>query len=551
MAKNKYTDLDDTEATDKWKKKYLASLEDLDIKEKQWADSEKNLRALIIQLTKAADRSSEKLNVQLGVLRDALNKGVAANKLKKAIDEVADSILGLDALRQRKRNELKNSFSDLIKKIYPAGKIEKKLRKLSTKLDKTTSSKEISPLINDLANLLVDGLSITENKKEQGFISSLLSKKEKSDENIIVSSKEREIQPAESSDYEIKVSKAQQSLVALLEKMILPADLQTEANLVKRALNQQVNEKVLLESLEQTVAITSNILQRVKKEKNEIEAFLKQLTGRLQELDRDIRETARIKELSHLNGKEMTDGLKQEMQTMEDGINNIKNLDELKTAIQSRVILLRNHVDTFIIKEDEKQNEANAVIEQLKSQVKVMEAETEVLKQQIEEERKQTLRDVLTEIPNRLAYEERLELELANFRRNKSPFTLVVWDIDFFKKVNDQYGHSAGDQVLKLVSSILNKNMRETDFIARFGGEEFVSILPATDITSAQLITDKLREIIATSNFHFREEAVKVTVSAGFATVKENENGDDLFVRADKALYKAKENGRNNCQPAN
>ena len=124
---------------------------------------------------------------------------------------------------------------------------------------------------------------------------------------------------------------------------------------------------------------------------------------------------------------------------------------------------------------------------------------------------------------------------------------LVVWDIDFFKKVNDNYGHAAGDQVLKLVASILNKNMRETDFIARYGGEEFVSILPATDLKAAELVTDKLREIIAASNFHFREEAVKVTVSAGFAEIKENEEGEALFVRADKALYKAKESGRNNC----
>ena len=140
---------------------------------------------------------------------------------------------------------------------------------------------------------------------------------------------------------------------------------------------------------------------------------------------------------------------------------------------------------------------------------------------------------------------------MANFRRNQNPFTLVVWDIDFFKKVNDVYGHAAGDQVLKLVASILNKNMRETDFIARYGGEEFVSILPSTDLKAAQLVTGKLRELIESSNFHFREEAVNITVSAGFAEVKNNEEAENLFIRADKALYKAKENGRNNCQAAN
>lgn len=549
MAKNKYTDLDnDLSSDNKWKSKYLASLEDLEIKEQQWRNSEKNLRALISHLTNAADTSSLKLNQQLSVLRDAINKGVDATKLKKAIDEVADSILGLDALREKKKNESKKQFIDLIKQIKPAGKLEGKLLKISNKISKTSSAKDISPLLNDLAKLLVNGLSLAEKKKDKGFLSSLISKDGKEIKPETEKKHDDEIIPIEA---ELNLERAIDSLISLLDKMILPADLQVEANLVKRQLSQSVNEGVFLRSLEQTVGITADVLDRVKKEKKEIEDFLKQLTGRLHELDKDIRETARIRELTHLHGQEMADNMKTEMNSMEQGISDIDDLDKLKTAIQSRVILLRNHVDNFISKEGEKDKEAISIIEQLKKQVKQMESEAEELKEQIEKEKQQTLRDALTEIPNRLAYEERLNLEMANFRRNQTPFTLVVWDIDFFKKVNDVYGHAAGDQVLKLVASILNKNMRETDFIARYGGEEFVSILPSTDLKAAQLVTEKLRELIESSNFHFREEAVKITVSSGFAEVKNNEEAENLFIRADKALYKAKENGRNKCQAAN
>ncbi len=546
MAKNKYTDLDeDSSKIDKWKDKYLSSLEDLEKKEQQWRDSEKNLRALITHLTNAADTSSEKLNNQLSVLRDAINKGVAANKLKKAIDEVADSILGLDALRDRRKKELSKNFTDFINQVKPAGKIEVRLAKISKKISKTAEDKEISPLINDLAKLLVSGLALAEKNKDKSFLSSLMIKREADDHSDTVKS-DVEISP----DAEVDIENAVNNLNSLLEKMVLPADLQAEANLIKRQLQQNINEEVFLFSLEKTVAITADILDRVKKEKKEIEDFLKQLTGRLHELDKDIRETARIRELTHKHGMQMTAGMKTEIITMEQGIQNITNLEELKTSIQSRVIILRNHVDSFLIKENEKDKQAATIIDQLKKQVKVMESEAEELKEQIEKERLQTLRDVLTEIPNRLAYDERLNLELANFRRNQMSFTLVVWDIDFFKKVNDNYGHAAGDQVLKLVASILNKNMRETDFIARYGGEEFVSILPNTDLKNAQIINDKLREIISSSKFHFRDEAVNVTVSSGFAEVKNNEEAGSLFIRADKALYKAKENGRNNCQAA-
>ena len=548
MAKNKYTDVDDP-ANEKWKNKYLSSLEDLEKKEQQWSESEKNLRALITHLTNAADTSSAKLTSQLNILRDAINNDIPANRLKNAIDEVADSILGLNAIREKNKKESAKQFVSLIEKIKPAGKIEAKLAKVSTKISKTSDPKEISPLINDLAKLLVYGLSLAEKKKEKGFLSSLRSKKESEADKPAEEEQveELELAPVETG---LDLDNAVKSLISLLEKMILPADLQVEANLIKRQLSQSVDENIFLASLEQTVDITADVLGRVQKEKQEIEDFLKQLTARLQELDKDIRETSRIRELTHLHGKEMTEGMKSEIQTIEQGISSIDNFDELKTSIQSRVILLRNHVDTFILKETEKDNEAALVIEKLKNQVKVMEDEAEELKEQIEKEREQTLRDVLTEMPNRLAYDERLNTELANYRRNRDPLVLVVWDIDLFKKVNDTYGHAAGDQVLKLVASILKKNMREVDFIARYGGEEFVSILPSTDLKGAQLITDKLRGLIATSKFHFRDEAVNVTVSSGFAEVKDNEEGENLFIRADKALYKAKESGRNNCQAA-
>ena len=544
MAKNKYTNVDDTD--DKWKKKYLSSLEDIENKEQQWSENENNLRALITHLTNAADTSSEKLTSQLKVLRDAINKGVPANKLKKAINEVSDSILTLDAIRNKKKADSKNLIIGLLEKIKPAGKIESKLEKISVKISKLDSNKELLPLINDLAKLFVYGLSIPEKNKEKGFLSSLLKKSDNAVQSEIIDT-EKTIEPADSS---LNLDNAIQSLISLIENMTLPADLQLEANLIKRQLSESANRETFVNSLEKTVDIISDILARLKKEKTEIEEFLKQLTNRLHELDKDIRETSRIRELTHLHGKEMTDGMKTEIQTIEQGISSIDDFEKLKTSIQSRVILLRNHVDNFILKEGEKNSEASEVIEQLKSQVKEMEKEAKNLKEQIEKERQLTLRDVLTEIPNRLAYDERLNLELANFKRNKSSFVLVVWDIDFFKKVNDNYGHAAGDQVLKLVASMLNKNMRETDFIARYGGEEFVSILPGTDANGAELITNKLRTLIEESNFHFRDESVNITVSAGYAEIKENEEGEGLFVRADKALYKAKENGRNNCQVA-
>lgn len=579
MAKNKYTDIDDDlSGQEGWKNKYLSSLKSLEKKEIEWQESEKNLRALITHLTNAADTSSEKLNRQLSVLRNAINEGIEARKLKKAIAEVADSVSSLEAIRGKNKKDASQNLIDLIDQIKPAGKIEKKLHKISNKISKTSRNKDVIPLINEMAKLLVKGLSLTEkNSNNSGFFSGILNKKkgasheeELTDEKDIteddVPVEDEYVGTFEKTDafserYEsekdevvnyvaIDLDSAVSSLKTLLEKMILPKGLQLSADQIKQQLNDEVDEKIFLKSLEKTVVIVAAVLVKIKKEKKDIEDFLKQLTGRLQELDSDIRDTARLRELTHRYGVDMAGEMQAEMKTMEQGLKDINNIDELKTSLQSRVIMLRNHVDKFLLDEGDKDKQASILIQQLVEKVAKMEKETEELREQLEKEREQTMQDTLTGIPNRMAYDERLELSVATFKRHSVPFVLVVWDIDYFKKVNDRYGHSAGDQVLKLVASILNKNMRDIDFLARYGGEEFVSILTVTNIKNAQKITDKLRQIIEESHFHFRDEAVDVTISAGFAEIKKDESAESLFMRADKALYKAKENGRNNCQPA-
>jgi len=583
MAKNKYTDIDDDlSGQDGWKNKYLSSLKSLEKKEIEWQESEKNLRALITHLTSAADTSSEKLNKQLNVLRNAISEGIEARKLKKAIDEVADSVSSLEAIRGKNKKDASQNLIDLIEQIKPAGKIEKKLHKISNKISKTSKNKEVIPLINDLAKLLVQGLSFSKDSSKSGFFSGILNRKEDTsqqeeelsgevvDKNDTtaddVSNDDEDIGTFEKTDafserYEsekddvvnyvaIDLDSAVASLQTLLEKMVLPKGLQLIADQIKQQLNDEVDEKIFLKSLEKTVVIVAAVLIKIKKEKKDIEDFLKQLTGRLQELDSDIRDTARLRELTHRYGVEMASEMQAEMKTMEQGLQDINNIDELKSSVQSRVIMLRNHVDKFLLDEGDKDKQASILIQQLVEKVAKMEKETEELREQLEKEREQTMQDALTGIPNRMAYDERLELSVATFKRHSVPFVLVVWDIDYFKKVNDRYGHSAGDQVLKLVASILNKNMRDIDFLARYGGEEFVSILTVTNLKNAQKITDKLRRIIEESHFHFRDEAVEVTISAGFAEIKKDESGESLFMRADKALYQAKENGRNNCQPA-
>lgn len=153
--------------------------------------------------------------------------------------------------------------------------------------------------------------------------------------------------------------------------------------------------------------------------------------------------------------------------------------------------------------------------------------------------------DPLTGLANRFAYDQQLANEIARYQRYGTSFALCVADIDFFKRINDQYGHLAGDKVLRLMAKVLRSSLRGVDFIARFGGEEFVILMPSTGGESARQAAEKVRKAVEQSPFNFQSRPVHITISIGVAEVVSDDTAESLFGRADSNLYAAKSNGRN------
>ena len=146
---------------------------------------------------------------------------------------------------------------------------------------------------------------------------------------------------------------------------------------------------------------------------------------------------------------------------------------------------------------------------------------------------------------NRRKFSEILGHEIEQQRRYKCGLFLIMCDIDKFKDINDKYGHNAGDNILKLISKVMKNSIRKSDFIARWGGEEFVFIISNTDINLVRTIADKLRKSVEDTDFRAPNN---VTASFGLALFEENDNEESLIGRADKALYQAKKNGRNRVE---
>jgi diguanylate cyclase (GGDEF)-like protein len=153
--------------------------------------------------------------------------------------------------------------------------------------------------------------------------------------------------------------------------------------------------------------------------------------------------------------------------------------------------------------------------------------------------------DSLTGLYNRRRMQELLELQIALFSRNQLKFSLIIVDIDHFKKINDTYGHFCGDYVLAEVASFMKKNLRIGDVIARWGGEKFLVMLPDTDINGARTVAENVRKAVAAKHFHLVGENFSVTMTFGLVQHKKENSLEESLKRADTALYEGKRAGCN------
>ena len=146
-------------------------------------------------------------------------------------------------------------------------------------------------------------------------------------------------------------------------------------------------------------------------------------------------------------------------------------------------------------------NRHDQVIKNLRKQLIELNQENSRLNRVLQEKSASLMQDTLTGIPNRLAYEERLQQEFKRWNRFGTPLTFLIWDIDHFKQINDQHGHAMGDVVLSGIANRLARRIRSTDFVARFGGEEFIMLLPGADMEAALQLADEIRTDIAEFGF--------------------------------------------------
>ena len=187
-------------------------------------------------------------------------------------------------------------------------------------------------------------------------------------------------------------------------------------------------------------------------------------------------------------------------------------------------------------------NSKQATISELQNRVTSLEKELEAAKLESKE-------DFLTKVATKRALMSEIQRIEEAYKRYGTDYSICFVDIDFFKKINDTYGHEAGDVILSAVAQVLKKNARKVDFVGRYGGEEFVILLPSTSLKDGVRFGEKLRSMIENFKFIYKNERIKVTISSGVATRSANLSDTMTFEGADKMLYLSKEGGRNQVMP--
>ena len=181
----------------------------------------------------------------------------------------------------------------------------------------------------------------------------------------------------------------------------------------------------------------------------------------------------------------------------------------------------------------------------MSAQVQQLEQQSKTFEKRIKEEQAKSLQDALTKLGNRAAFDEHFEKQIHRYQQNKFDLAITVIDLDDFKRINDTYGHIAGDKTLQVIANTLKKVIDDDVFVGRYGGEEFVLIFSHVDKEAVIKKLNILRKKVASLPFTFKNDRVSITLSIGVTLIEQNDNVHSAFERADAALYQAKKTGKN------
>lgn len=274
-------------------------------------------------------------------------------------------------------------------------------------------------------------------------------------------------------------------------------------------------------------------------EREQLTEVMGEIRSRLNDVDSALSADQDHSERTQASIRELHENITGDVSTIKGRVIDITNLDTMRREVIDGLDRVADRVKDF---RDTREAELLAAMERnraLRTRSQQLARQVNDLRERLSEARDEASRDKLTGLLNRHAFDQRM----ADLRPDAGPASLIVWDIDHFKHVNDEYGHTSGDRILRAVAEVLAEGVHEPDFVARYGGEEFVMVVHQS-LEAARELADRLRREVASIVVKAGSKRLKVTISGGLADVRADAPEGSAFELADKALLAAKRQGR-------
>jgi diguanylate cyclase len=545
-----------------WREKYLNALDEQEQLEKKFAGQQELLRSALVRVSVAADGQDETLDQIMNKLREQLRGNMTTVDFNSILAQLETAALAFEQHREQGVQDIRQALVDTTKPLQNfklSRGVKKELSDYLAQLPQRSKKVRLYPaLLQQLARIQQQALSEIEQPKT-GLLDKILGSKtsakidEVSDENnddvlivnlppMIDSSPTSVESPGNhlTDEYSAQIIRVLNQFFTSLEN---ETAIKNKVEAMRRKLEQGVSVDSLVPLLD---SVRDLVMEAYLAANQAFATYLKNVNQELAEiymlLGGAVKNTQNEREAS----RKLQADVMREMSDLETTAASATDINQLKDTVKSQLGNIRQVIDHYQ-QTDQAQQFLAEQLQALGAKIKTMEVEAEKNRTTLEAHRQKALHDPLTELPNREAYNERANAEVQRWQRYGRPLTIAIFDIDHFKRINDTYGHQAGDRVIKVIGRSIAKRLREVDFFCRYGGEEFVALMPETDSATALAVLEKVRDAIANAAFNYKDQPMSITLSVGLTEFKTNDSLESAFERADQALYTAKSSGRNRC----
>jgi diguanylate cyclase len=541
------------------------------------------MQRAVLKLAFSFYGQSPDLDERLKRLGNLIKAGRKDGIVQSLIDEVVDLIIAREGNGANAHESGARQLADLIGRLSLEGSIADEARSMQRRLQAARGKDEFDRQYHDVVGLFntlakrgahaADGDGeVRESTLFDNFLSELQVPPELEDAMELVrqrirrqrsqammfdcardvarmlTARLREVpSPASPDSLAAALALARSQLQSMVEKLVLPAPIAKDTVRIKAQLDGARNEHDIHVAVNAILDLLNQARGRSQQEVNELAGFLKAVTRRLEDFKSQVARNNALHDESISSTTIFQRVMASQVADMRDRVDVESDINTLKLVMISQIESLEASVQNFVHGEQTRQTDARSQFDQMLGRLNELETETQRLRSDLDEQHTLSLLDPLTTVFNRMGYNEGMGREHARWQRYGGTLALLIFDLDLFKSINDTYGHAAGDKVLASLAQLLRKQIRHCDILCRLGGEEFAIILPETDVQGAGSVAEKLRASIANSQFRFKEQPVPVTVSIGVAEFRNGDTQEDVFERADRALYLAKKRGRNRC----